>query len=159
MVYGFFRRPKFTLVHTYRNKYRTIFKWVKNQYFFFIFDFHIFFSQKISKTRFAFLISYFFSWVFFHNWVFLFKHEIHQFAWHICLRLVVRSRLHGKFSPTNKVMKYKREDFKSINLLGTNTDISVAFSLHVFRVYFGDVLWEETALRDKLHLLLTKLAK
>ena len=74
MVYGFFRRPKFTLVHTYRNKYRAIFKWVKNQYFFFLYlTFTIFFTKKFPKHGLLFFISYFFFLEYFSQLSFLFQ--------------------------------------------------------------------------------------
>ena len=41
--------------------------------------------QKMSKT-FKYVFFFIIFWVFLHNWVFFFKHEIHQFVWHICLR-------------------------------------------------------------------------
>ena len=58
---------------------------------FFIFDFHNFFTlskrcdKKCPKT-FKYVFFFIIFWVFLHNWVFFFKHEIHQFVWHICLR-------------------------------------------------------------------------
>ena len=65
--------------------------WLKGTSIFFIFDFHNFFTlskrcdKKCPKT-FKYVFFFIIFWVFLHNWVFFFKHEIHQFVWHICLR-------------------------------------------------------------------------
>ena len=73
-----------------KRKWKQTSDW-KEPVFFFIFDFHNFFTlskrcdKKCPKT-FKYVFFFIIFWVFLHNWVFFFKHEIHQFVWHICLR-------------------------------------------------------------------------